>query len=87
MTLKPTKDWILTQVVKDEEQGGLIKLVKKDESTKKVKVLSFGPDANRSNLLKKDDVVLVMKHTGLKHEVDGEEFEFAKEHNFLGVVE
>lgn len=85
--LKPTKDWILTQEVKEEEQEGLIKLVRKDEPTKKVRIISFGPGANKSNLLKEDDIVLVPVHTGLKHEADEEEFEFAKEHNFLGVVE
>lgn len=87
MELKPTKDWILTQGVEEKKQEGLIHLVTKDKTTKHVRILSFGPEANKSNLMKVGDVVLVPANTGLKHKVGDEEFEFAKEHNFLGVVE
>ena len=87
MTLKPTQDWILTQRVEEKKQEGLIHLVTNQKTTKEVKILSFGPEANKSNLLKVGDVVLVSSNTGLKHKVGEEEFEFAKEHNFLGVVE
>lgn len=87
MKLNPTKDWILTQKVEEKKSEGLIHLVQKEDKTKHVKILSFGPEANKSNLLKVDDIVLVPAHTGLNHKVGEEEFEFAKEHNFLGVVE
>jgi co-chaperonin GroES (HSP10) len=86
--LKPTKDWILTQKIVVEENKHLVIIpLNGDKDTKHVKILSFGPEANKSNQLKVGDIVLVPAHTGLKHEVGDEEFEFAKEHNFLGVVE
>lgn len=90
MTLKPTKDWILTQVVEVEEKNDspIIQLKNpKAETVKVVKIVSFGPDSNKSSLLKEGDRVMVLSHTGVKHKSGDDEFEFAKEHNFLGIVE
>ena len=54
---------------------------------KKVMILSFGPDANKGNLLKENDVVMVEKCFGRKVKIGNKEYEFHKGCNFIGIVE
>ena len=89
--LKPTKEWIIVEVIAEEEKvtasGIVLPGAAGDEITKKVKLLQFGPDANPTGILKEGDIVLCMKNHGLKVEHEGKEYEFMKEVNFLGLVD
>jgi len=88
--LKPTNEWILTKPIKQEEKitdSGILLVTKEEETIKYVEILSFGPEANKHSLLKAGDIVMVPTHTGLKTEHEDTEYEFAKEKNFLCVME
>jgi co-chaperonin GroES (HSP10) len=87
--LKPQSDWILTKVVEVEPRHvGLIFVVSdKKDATKYVKIVSFGPDANKGKELNVGDIVLVPTVSGIKTVHEDVEYEMAKENNFLGVYE
>ena len=88
--LKPTKEWVVVEVLKEEENitpSGLVLLNPIEKKFKKCKIVLFGPEANKTNELKIGDVVLCMKDHGLKVEHEDKQYEFMKEQNFLGIIE
>ena len=88
--LKPTGEWILTKPLEKDEkvtQSGLVLVTKQQDAVKLVEIISFGPDANTDLFLSEGEVVMVPQHTGLKIEHEDEEYEMAKQENFLGVIE
>ncbi len=87
--LKPTNDWIVTKPLPKKEKVtdmGLF-LLNQEEPLKLVKIISFGPAANKNSILKAGDIVMVPTKTGISVEYKEETFEMAKEQNFLGVME
>jgi len=88
--LKPTNDWIVTKPLpkKEDKDSSIIMLnAFKVEPLKLVKIISFGPTANKSSTLKAGDIVMVPTKTGIAVEHEDDTFEMAKEQNFLGVME
>ena len=88
--LKPINEWILTKPVVEKENvtaSGLVLIKKQEVATKLVEIISIGPEANKDGSLKAGDIVLVPSHTGIKIKQNNEDYEMAKEANFLGVVE
>jgi co-chaperonin GroES (HSP10) len=88
--LKPTSDWVVTKVVKEEDTvtaGGLFLVRPLQQTTKCVEIISFGPEANKYGDLKVGDIVVTAVQMGIKTVHEDVEYELAKEKNFLGVVE
>jgi co-chaperonin GroES (HSP10) len=88
--LKPTRDWVLTKNTEDNKEkitaSGLV-LLRAVNKHKIVEIVSFGPEANKSKTLKVGDRVLVPLESGVKATHENEEYEMAKEKNFLGIIE
>lgn len=88
--LKPTNDWIVTKPIVEKEkktEAGILLVSKLNDPTKRVEIISFGPEANKDGSLKVGDVVLVPTKTGIKVEHENDVFEMTKEKNFLGIID
>jgi co-chaperonin GroES (HSP10) len=88
--IKSTGDWVLTEVLEEKEKvtdSGIVVVGKQQKSTKVVKIVSFGPEANKESYLKKGDLVLVPANTGVIMKYEDTTYESHKEHSFLGVLE
>jgi len=88
--LKPTKDWIIVEVIVDTENitdSGIVLLSPKKAGFKNVKIIDFGPEANPTGVLKVGDTIMCVESHGIKVDHEDKKYEFMREENFLGIVE